>query len=105
MENFLLCVFYYTLKKDKTWKKKKTQTYGYFQPSPNNSPSILHRLNINSLGANSTLIFTTENIHPEWFHKKTKDIYLEGKKIKPLLFTDGMLLHTTLSPLLWTFKL
>lgn len=63
MENFVLCVFYYTLKKRDL--KKKTQTYGYFQLNPNNSPSILHRLNINSLGANSTLIFTTENISPE----------------------------------------
>lgn len=57
-----MCILLHFKKRD---LKKKTQTYGYFQLNPNNSPSILHRLNINSLGANSTLIFTTENISPE----------------------------------------
>ena len=98
----ILYYVYFTLLKKTDLKKKKTQTYGYFQLSPNNSPSILHRLdNIKSLGANSTFIFITENISPEWFHKKTKDINLEGKKIKPSLFADGILLHITETPIRW----
>ena len=53
-------------------KKEKTQTYGFFQLSPSNSPSILHRLNITPLGANSTFVFVIENISPEQLGEKTK---------------------------------